>query len=81
MPWIAQVEDDEAAGLLKKEFDDARRRSGRVWNIVRIMSANPRVLSASIRHYAAIMLGSSPLSRVRREMLATVVASEVGCRY
>ena len=57
------------------------KRAGRVWHIVHIMSLNPRVLKASIGHYAAIMFGPSPLSRVQRELLATVVSAEVGCHY
>ncbi|MGH9324973.1 MAG: hypothetical protein ACRD21_23845 [Vicinamibacteria bacterium] len=81
MPWIRQVPVDEATGLLEEEFDAAMKRAGRVWNIVRIMSLNPRVLKASMAQYAAIMFGPSPLSRVQREMLATVVSAEVGCHY
>ena len=81
MPWIRQVPVDEATGLLEEEFDAAMKRAGRVWNIVRVMSLNPRVLKASMAQYAAIMFGPSPLSRVQREMLATVVSAEVGCHY
>ena len=44
MPWIQQISIDEATGQLKREFDKAIRRAGRVWHIVHIMSVNPRVL-------------------------------------
>jgi alkylhydroperoxidase family enzyme len=81
MPWIQQIPIEQATGLLKKEFDAAIRRAGRVWRIVHIMSLNAAVLKASIAHYSAIMHGPSPLSRVQRELLATVVASELGCHY
>ena len=81
MPWIRQIPVHEATGLLKKEFDAAIKRAGRVWNIVHIMSLNPPVLQASMRHYGAVMHGRSPLSRAQREMLATAVAAERGCRY
>lgn len=81
MPWIAQIPVADATGLLRKEFDAALKRAGRVWHIVHIMSLNPRVLKASIGHYGAIMFGDSPLSRVQREMLATVVSAELGCHY
>jgi alkylhydroperoxidase family enzyme len=81
MPWIHQIPISEATGLLKKEFDAAIKRAGRVWNIVHIMSLNPLVLQSSMRHYGAVMHGRSPLSRAQREMLATVVAAERGCRY
>jgi alkylhydroperoxidase family enzyme len=81
MPWIEQIPIDEAKGTLKKAFDDALKRAGRVWHIVHIMSLNPRVLNDSIRFYGAIMMGRSPLSRVQREMLATVTAATLKCHY
>lgn len=81
MPWIEQVPVEEATGPLKRLYDDAVKRAGRVWNIVRIMSLNPPVLRDSIRIYAATMFGESPLTRVQRELLATVVSAELHCHY
>ncbi len=81
MAWIREIGPDEATGLLRKELGAAVRRSGRVWNIVQVMSLNAPVLKSAMAHYAAIMFGPSPLSRVQRELLATVVSAEVGCRY
>lgn len=81
MPWIRQIGIAEATGLLKQEFDKAIQRAGRVWNIVAIMSLNPRVLKASMEHYGALMHAKSPLSRAQRELLATVVSVENHCRY
>ena len=81
MPWIQQIPIEEATGRLKKEFDKAISRAGRVWHIVHIMSLNTRVLVTSMDQYGAIMQGRSPLSRAQREMLATVVAVENSCYY
>ena len=81
MPWIKQIAIEEAAGLLKAQFDAALKRAGRVWHIVHIMSVNPRILRDSIAFYATIMLGESPLSRVQRELLAVVVSFENHCHY
>lgn len=81
MPWIHQVPVDEATGLVKAEYDKAIRRAGRLWHIVQIMSANPRTMKASMEFYLAIMYGQSPLSRVQRELLATVVSAELDCHY
>jgi len=81
MPWIQQVPIDEATGRLREHFDAAIRRAGRVWNIVHIMSLNPRVLESSMRLYIDVMKGRSPLTRAQRELLATVVSSELGCHY
>ncbi len=81
MPWIKQIPIHEAKGLLKKQFEQAIERAGRVWHIVHIMSLNPRVLRESIGFYSAIMFAKSPLSRVQREMLATVVSTTLDCHY
>lgn len=81
MPWIKQIPLDEATGLLKQLFDQAIQRAGRVWNIVHVMSLNPPAMRDSIRFYSTIMMGDSPLTRVQREMLATVVSAELDCHY
>ena len=81
MPRIQQIGIEEAIGFLKKQFDDAIERAGRVWNIVHIMSLNPRTMKASMDFYSAIMFGSSPLTRVQREMLATVTSVALDCEY
>ncbi len=81
MPWIRQIPINEATGLLKREFDKAIRRAGRIWNVVHIMSLNPRALKSSIEFYGAVMFGSSPLTRAQRELLATVVSAELDCHY
>ncbi|MGB0384547.1 MAG: hypothetical protein ACPGWR_06955 [Ardenticatenaceae bacterium] len=81
MPWIEQVPIEEATGALKEEFDKAMKRAGRVWHIVHIMSQNPGTLKASMGLYGAIMHKPSPLSRLQREMVATVVSAELACPY
>lgn len=81
MPWIRVIGPDEATGFLKKQYDAALKRAGRVWRIVSIMSQNPRVLKASMDFYSALMYGRSPLSRGQREMLAVVVSAANGCVY
>ncbi len=81
MPWIRQIPIEEATGLLKQEFDKAVERAGRVWKIVHIMSLNPRALKDGIAFYGAVMFGRSPLTRSQRELLATVVSTELDCHY
>ena len=81
MPWIRQVALGDATGLLKKLFDESVKRAGRVWHIIHIMSLNPPVMRDQVRAYVTIMKGKSPLSRSRRELLATVVSAELGCHY
>ena len=81
MPWISQIDVGDAEGPLKRQFDAALERAGRVWHIVQIMSLNPRTMKASMDIYAAIMFGRSPLTRVQRELLAVTVSAELGCHY
>ena len=81
MPWIKQIPDDQAEGLLKQQYDAALKRAGRVFNIVRVMSLNAPLMRDSMAFYITLMKGPSPLSRAQREMIATVVSSEVGCHY
>ena len=81
MPWIEQIPVAEATGLLKRQFEAALKRAGRVWHIVHIMSVNPDAMRTSIGFYRTIMMGESPLTRVQREMLATVTSAELDCEY
>lgn len=81
MAWIRTIDLADATGLLKRIYDEAVRRAGRVWNVVRLMSLGPRTLQASLDLYLAIMHGPSKLSRARREMIATVVSRENNCYY
>lgn len=81
MPFIRQSDDDDPDPDVRRELDAARRRAGRVWNIVRIMTPNPAVLRASMELYRALMHGPSPLTRHQRELLAVVTSRENGCLY
>ncbi len=81
MPWIKIIPLNEAKDLLLQEYQAALKRAGRIWNIVSIMSQNPRAMKASMGFYSALMFGDSPLSRSQREMLAVVVSAANQCRY
>jgi alkylhydroperoxidase family enzyme len=78
---IRMIPHEEATGFLKKQFDEAVKRAGRIWNIVGIMSQNPRSMKASMDFYGAIMFGGSPLSRSQRETLAVVTSAANHCVY
>lgn len=81
MAWIKVFSLEEAAGFLKKEYEAALKRAGRIWGIVGIMSQNPRAMKRSMDFYGTIMFGRSPLSRSQREMLAVVVSAANHCIY
>jgi len=81
MPWIRIVPPAEATGRLAKLYDEAKRRAGRVWGILSVMSPNPSALDKAVELYKVLMHRKSPLSRGQREMLATVVSAVNGCVY
>jgi hypothetical protein len=81
MPFIRTVSPEDATGDLKVLYDDALKRAGRVYNVVRIQSLHPRLLASSIGLYETMMLRAGSLPRRIREMLATVVSRELDCFY
>jgi uncharacterized peroxidase-related enzyme len=81
MSWIKTVQPDDAKGELKIEYDQAIKRAGKVFNILKVQSLNPESLRASMQLYLATMYGPSGLSRAEREMLATVVSWANQCFY
>ena len=81
MAYIELVSDAEATGLLKRIYDAAIARAGKVFNIVRTMSPNPPVLEASMGFYMHVMKGPSGLTRKEREMIATVTSRANDCLY
>ena len=54
MPWIEVFPLEKARGVLRKEYDAALKRAGRIWNIVSIMSQNPRAMKTSMDLYSAL---------------------------
>lgn len=81
MPHIEEVPPDRATGVTKREYEKAVQRSGRIWNIVSIMSPNGEAMRDSMRFYATLMFGESPLSRPQREMIAVVTSQVNECVY
>jgi uncharacterized peroxidase-related enzyme len=81
MAHLRLIEEDEASGELKEQYDAAVKRAGKVFNIVKAMSLNPKVLAASMDLYRAVMFGPSELSRAERELLAVVVSCANDCHY
>jgi len=81
MAWIKVFSLPEAHGFLKKQYEAALARAGRIFNIVSIMGQNPKALKGAMDFYGILMFGPSPLSRAQREMLAVVVSRANDCHY
>ena len=82
MPFIQTTDPSEATGLLKRLYDAAVKRAGKVYQVIRIQSPRPETLRASTQLYTEVMRSPrSPLSRARREMIAVVVSRLNACHY
>ena len=82
MAWIKTIDPEHAEGMLKRLYDAATGRAGKVFNILRIQSLRPAVLRASVQLYAELMHSAdSRLSRPQREMIAVVVSRANDCHY
>ena len=82
MAWIELTRPENARGLLKRLYDEAIERAGKVFQVLQIQSPRPKVLRASTQLYSEVMFGpESPLSRAQREMIATVVSRANHCHY
>lgn len=79
--WIKIIGENEARGPLKKIYDAAVQRAGKVFQILRVQSQNAPVLNTSLELYKEIMFGKSPLSRRLREMIAVGVSRANECHY
>ena len=82
MAWIQTVDEAEATGIVKEEYDAAMARAGEIYNIVKLFSVRPKSMRAFVELYLAVMFDEdSPLTRMQREMIATVVSKVNECDY
>jgi len=81
MPYIRQIEPQDADGELRQLYDSCQQRAGYVANILKVQSQTPVMLRESLRFYVHLMKSPNALSAARREMLATVVSNVNDCFY
>jgi len=82
MAWIKTIEPQQAEGLLKRLYESAIGRAGKVFQIIRIQSLRPKVLRSSTQLYSELMHGTDgALTRAQREMIAVVVSRVNECFY
>jgi len=81
MAWIRTIPEDEATGDLKRQYEAAVRRAGKVFQIVKLQSPRPDVMRSFMDLYLKLMHAPSGLSRAEREMVATVVSGANRCHY
>ncbi|MCY3743474.1 MAG: carboxymuconolactone decarboxylase family protein [Candidatus Poribacteria bacterium] len=82
MAWIQTVDEADATGIVKAEYDAAIARAGELYNIVKLFSARPKSMRAFVELYKVVMHDEDcPLSQMQREMIATVVSKVNECDY
>ncbi len=81
MAWIKTTSEQDATGRLREIYDTIREGMRIVPNIMQSLSLKPEVLAAVAHVFMTGTFGSSNLSRVQEEMVATVVSSLNQCHY
>lgn len=81
MAFIKLIEEGQTSGKLAEIYGAAKKRAGRVFNILKVQSQNPAALQAMLDLYTVTVKGESPLSRAQREMLAVVTSRANECHY
>jgi len=81
MAWIDTISESAATGDLARQYEAARRRAGKVFEVVKIHSLRPEIMRTFMELYIKIMHGPSGLSRSEREMVATAVSRVNECHY
>ena len=81
MPYISQISEEAATGIVQRQYDAARQRAGTVANIIKLMSLDGPSTQASMQLYTSLMKSANSLEPARREMWATVVSIVNACFY
>jgi uncharacterized peroxidase-related enzyme len=79
--YIKVIDEDKAEDRLFETYDQIQRNRGRVSNMLRVQSLNPKGLRAHLDLYMTTVFGKGGLSRREAELLAVVVSSVNGDTY
>jgi uncharacterized peroxidase-related enzyme len=81
MPWIDYIDEKYAKGELKEIYKNIKNKRGKLSNLMKIHSLNPKTMQKHMDLYLSIMFGKSNLSRQERELIAIIVSSLNNCNY
>ncbi len=81
MPLIKVIEPEEAEGELKDIYQDLIESRGKIAEVHKIQSLNPKSIVNHMDLYMTLMYSKSPLNRAKREMIAVVVSRANECNY
>ncbi len=81
MPNIEIIQPEDADGYIKEVYDQILESRGKIAEIYKIQSLNPRSIIRHLDLYMTLMYSKSPLSREQREMIGIIVSSANKCEY
>ncbi|MHB8632794.1 MAG: peroxidase-related enzyme [Thermoplasmatota archaeon] len=81
MAYIRVIDEDEADGKLFEIYDEIQRNRGRVANILRVSSLEPKSMRAHLDLYMSTVFGKGGLSRRESEVIAVAVSAANGDPY
>jgi uncharacterized peroxidase-related enzyme len=81
MAFIHTISPEQAEGPLKEIYDNLVETRGKIAEVHKIQSLNPKALVAHMDLYMTVMFGKSPLKRYQREMLGVVTSAANRCEY
>jgi uncharacterized peroxidase-related enzyme len=79
--YIRTINEDEADGKLFDIYDEIQRNRGRVSNILRVSSLEPKAMRAHLDLYMATVFAKGGLSRKESEIIAVAVSAANGDAY
>jgi uncharacterized peroxidase-related enzyme len=81
MSWIDVVDFAEANEKLKQVYIELEKKRGKISNIMKIHSLNPKAMKSHMDLYLNLMFGKSGLSRKEREFIGVIVSVINNCEY
>lgn len=81
MAIIKTVPPEEATGELKEIYDNLIKSRGKIAEVHKIQSLNPKSIVKHMDLYMTLMYDQSPLKRLMRELIAVVVSKANKCEY
>ena len=64
------IEEAKAPGIVERLYEELRKQTGMVPNILKIFSLQPEAMRATMNIFQSLMYGPGPLPRAEREQVA-----------
>ncbi len=81
MAWIPTIDESDAEGLLKKNYEILKKTRGDIPNVHKVHSIKPELMAAYREFGSAVTFGATSLGREREEMLSVTISALLGCKY